>query len=105
MMHLRSDRGGLLTLQKRWTSFLKARLVCSLPELHFHFNALRSVFVLRGSAPDTTDTFYGVFGLDWFQGPTWRPRTLAPSGPPTPDWSPSPDLGRDIAQSSAEDAV
>ncbi|KAK6328530.1 hypothetical protein J4Q44_G00005080 [Coregonus suidteri] len=28
----KGDRGGLLTLQKRWTSFLKARLVCSLPE-------------------------------------------------------------------------
>ncbi|KAJ3610776.1 hypothetical protein NHX12_022867, partial [Muraenolepis orangiensis] len=39
--------------KKRWTSFLKARLVCSLPEFHFHFNVLRSVFLLRGSAPGT----------------------------------------------------
>ncbi|KAM4607200.1 semaphorin-4G-like [Polymixia lowei] len=60
----KGDRGGRLTLQKRWTSFLKARLVCSLPEYDFHFNVLRSVFVLRGRAPRDT-LFYGVFGLEW----------------------------------------
>ena len=58
------DRGGRLTLQKRWTSFLKARLVCSLPEYDFHFNMLRSVFILPGQTPQDT-LFYGIFGLEW----------------------------------------
>lgn len=60
----KGDRGGQLTLQKRWTSFLKARLICSLPEFDFHFNMLRSVFVLPASTPDHT-LFFGIFGLEW----------------------------------------
>lgn len=59
------DRGGRLTLQKRWTSFLKARLVCSLPKYDFHFNMLRSVFVMPGHVPQET-LFYGIFGLEWW---------------------------------------
>uniref|UniRef100_A0A673J9R4 Semaphorin-4G-like n=1 Tax=Sinocyclocheilus rhinocerous TaxID=307959 RepID=A0A673J9R4_9TELE len=58
------DRGGLLTLQKKWTSFLKARLVCSLPDYEFHFNVLRSVFFLEGSSSQDS-VFYGIFGLEW----------------------------------------
>ncbi|XP_052469438.1 semaphorin-4G [Carassius gibelio] len=58
------DRGGLLTLQKKWTSFLKARLVCSLPDYEFHFNVLRSVFFLEGSGSQDS-VFYGIFGLEW----------------------------------------
>ncbi|XP_056148077.1 semaphorin-4G-like [Lampris incognitus] len=60
----KGDRGGRLTLQKRWTSFLKARLMCSLPEYDFRFNMLRSVFVLDGRTPHDT-VFYGIFGLEW----------------------------------------
>uniref|UniRef100_A0A7N6BMG2 Sema domain-containing protein n=1 Tax=Anabas testudineus TaxID=64144 RepID=A0A7N6BMG2_ANATE len=60
----KGDRGGRLTLQKRWTSFLKARLMCSLPEYDFHFNMLRSMFVIPGHTPQDT-VFYGVFGLEW----------------------------------------
>uniref|UniRef100_A0A672FS82 Sema domain-containing protein n=1 Tax=Salarias fasciatus TaxID=181472 RepID=A0A672FS82_SALFA len=60
----KGDRGGLLTLQKRWTSFLKTRLTCSLPEYDFHFNMLRSVFVTPGDTPQDT-RFYGIFGLEW----------------------------------------
>ncbi|XP_028278755.1 semaphorin-4G [Parambassis ranga] len=60
----KGDRGGHLTLQKRWTSFLKTRLTCSLPEYDFHFNMLRSVFVLHGPTPEDT-LFYGIFGLEW----------------------------------------
>ncbi|XP_033181461.1 semaphorin-4G-like isoform X2 [Mastacembelus armatus] len=60
----KGDRGGRLTLQKRWTSFLKARLLCSLPEYDFHFNMLRSVFVMPGHTPQDT-LFYGIFGLEW----------------------------------------
>ncbi|TMS04301.1 Semaphorin-4G [Larimichthys crocea] len=60
----KGDRGGHLTLQKRWTSFLKARLTCSLPEYDFHFNMLRSMFVMPGNTPQDT-LFYGIFGLEW----------------------------------------
>ncbi|KAM8852068.1 semaphorin-4G-like isoform 1-T1 [Synchiropus picturatus] len=60
----KGDKGGRLTLQKRWTSFLKARLTCSLPEYGFQFNMLRSVFVVSGPQPQNT-TFYGIFGLEW----------------------------------------
>ncbi|XDV50044.1 hypothetical protein PO909_019171 [Leuciscus waleckii] len=60
----KKDRGGLLTLQKKWTSFLKARLACSLPDYEFHFNVLRSVFFLEGSSSQDS-VFYGIFGLEW----------------------------------------
>lgn len=61
---LQEDRGGHLTLQKRWTSFLKTRLTCSLPEYDFHFNMLRSVFALPGQTPQDM-LFYGIFGPEW----------------------------------------
>ncbi|XP_036845857.1 semaphorin-4G [Oncorhynchus mykiss] len=60
----KGDRGGLLTLQKRWTSFLKATLVCSLPEYNLHFNVLRSIYTLPGHTPHDT-LFYGVFSPEW----------------------------------------
>ncbi|KAK7901781.1 hypothetical protein WMY93_018550 [Mugilogobius chulae] len=60
----KGDRGGHLTLQKRWTSFLKARLICSLPEFNFHFNMLRSIFFLPATSPKDT-LFFGIFGLEW----------------------------------------
>uniref|UniRef100_A0A8C5HW37 Semaphorin-4G-like n=1 Tax=Gouania willdenowi TaxID=441366 RepID=A0A8C5HW37_GOUWI len=60
----KGDRGGHLTLQKRWTSFLKTRLTCSLPEYDFHFNMLRSVFFMPGRTPQDS-LFYGIFGLEW----------------------------------------
>ncbi|XP_062374942.1 semaphorin-4G-like isoform X1 [Sardina pilchardus] len=60
----KGDRGGHLTLQRKWTSFLKARLTCSLHDYQLHFNVLRSVFTFNGvSAQDTL--FYGIFGLEW----------------------------------------
>ncbi|XP_042770148.1 semaphorin-4D isoform X1 [Panthera leo] len=56
----KGDQGGLRTLQKKWTSFLKARLICSRPESNLVFNVLQAVFVLR--APDLKEpVFYGVF--------------------------------------------
>ncbi|XP_035261023.1 semaphorin-4G [Anguilla anguilla] len=60
----KSDWGGQRTLQRKWTSFLKARLVCSVPDYDFHLNVLRSVFVVEGQSPQNT-VFYGVFGLEW----------------------------------------
>ncbi|CDQ69596.1 unnamed protein product [Oncorhynchus mykiss] len=60
----KGDWGGQRTLQRKWTSFLKARLVCSVPDYELHLNVLRSVFVLQG--PDVHSTvFYGIFGLEW----------------------------------------
>ncbi|XP_066549873.1 semaphorin-4G [Amia ocellicauda] len=60
----KGDGGGRRTLQKKWTSFLKARLVCSIPDYDFHFNILRSVFVLE-SQGWRSSIFYGVFGSQW----------------------------------------
>uniref|UniRef100_A0A4W2FX81 Semaphorin 4D n=1 Tax=Bos indicus x Bos taurus TaxID=30522 RepID=A0A4W2FX81_BOBOX len=56
----KGDQGGLRTLQKKWTSFLKARLICSRPDSNLVFNVLRDVFVLR-SADLKEPVFYGVF--------------------------------------------
>ncbi|XP_076855570.1 semaphorin-4G [Brachyhypopomus gauderio] len=60
----KGDIGGLRTLQRKWTSFLKARLVCSVPEYELQFNVLRSVFVLEGASVHGS-IFYAVFGLEW----------------------------------------
>ncbi|XP_062859798.1 semaphorin-4G [Trichomycterus rosablanca] len=60
----KGDIGGQRTLQRKWTSFLKARLVCSIPEYELQFNILRSVHVLE--VPSVQDTiFFTVFGLEW----------------------------------------
>ncbi|XP_035797177.1 semaphorin-4D isoform X2 [Amphiprion ocellaris] len=60
----KGDLGGQRTLQKKWTSFLKAKLVCSMPELNFVFNVVHDVFILKGT--DWRDTvIYGVFTSQW----------------------------------------
>ncbi|XP_026209933.1 semaphorin-4D isoform X2 [Anabas testudineus] len=60
----KGDLGGQRTLQKKWTSFLKAKLVCSMPELNFVFNVVHDVFILKGT--DWKDTvIYGVFTSQW----------------------------------------
>nr|XP_015798345.2 semaphorin-4D isoform X2 [Nothobranchius furzeri]XP_054600393.1 semaphorin-4D isoform X2 [Nothobranchius furzeri] len=60
----KGDLGGQRTLQKKWTSFLKAKLVCSMPELNFVFNVVHDIFILKGK--DRRDTvFYGVFTSQW----------------------------------------
>ncbi|KFQ44038.1 Semaphorin-4C, partial [Nestor notabilis] len=48
----KGDVGGARTLQKKWTTFLKARLVCSAPEQQLHFNRLQAVFTLPGDEGD-----------------------------------------------------
>ncbi|NXY92108.1 SEM4A protein, partial [Alcedo cyanopectus] len=52
-----SDVGGDKVLQKKWTTFLKAQLVCSQPG-RFPFNVIQHAFALphRGTAD-----FYAVF--------------------------------------------
>uniref|UniRef100_A0ACB8EUY8 Uncharacterized protein n=1 Tax=Sphaerodactylus townsendi TaxID=933632 RepID=A0ACB8EUY8_9SAUR len=40
----KNDMGGKRILQKQWTSFLKARMICSVQgDMPFYFNVLRSV--------------------------------------------------------------
>lgn len=56
--------GGARTLQKKWTTFLKARLVCSAPDWKVYFNQLRAVHTLLGASWHNT-TFFGVFQARW----------------------------------------
>lgn len=58
------DLGGQRTLQKKWTSFLKAKLVCSMPELNFVFNVVHDIFILKGESWRDT-VIYGVFTSQW----------------------------------------
>ncbi|XP_053725829.1 semaphorin-4C [Synchiropus splendidus] len=60
----KGDLGGTRTLQKKWTTFQKARLECSLPERHVSFNNLRAVYTLPGQDWRGT-TFYGIFHAQW----------------------------------------
>ncbi|NXD17846.1 SEM4C protein, partial [Nothocercus nigrocapillus] len=60
----KGDVGGARTLQKKWTTFLKARLVCAAPEQQLHFNRLQAVFTLRGTRWQDT-AFFGVFQARW----------------------------------------
>ncbi|NXS93029.1 SEM4E protein, partial [Jacana jacana] len=60
----RGDLGGRRVLQRRWTSFLKSRLACSVPELNFQFDILQDIFLLRGRKWQDS-LFYGVFSQQW----------------------------------------
>ncbi|XP_041420657.1 semaphorin-4D isoform X3 [Xenopus laevis] len=56
----KGDQGGLRTLQKKWTSFLKAKLICHSSENNLIFNVVNDVFILKH--PDLTEPkIYGVF--------------------------------------------
>lgn len=66
LLCVQNDWGGQRTLQRKWTSFLKARMVCSVPEYELHLNVLRSVFVLQGRDAQSS-VFYGIFGLEWYE--------------------------------------
>ncbi|XP_074855365.1 semaphorin-4G [Carettochelys insculpta] len=54
----KSDLGGKKILQRKWTSFLKARLVCYIPS----YEALKAVHSLDGGGWPST-TFYAAFTL------------------------------------------
>ncbi|XP_058521564.1 semaphorin-4B [Ochotona princeps] len=67
----KGDEGGERVLQQRWTSFLKAQLLCSRPDDGFPFNVLQDVFTLSLSPDDWPQTvFYGVFTSQWHRGTT-----------------------------------
>uniref|UniRef100_A0A3Q3SKF8 Semaphorin-4A-like n=1 Tax=Mastacembelus armatus TaxID=205130 RepID=A0A3Q3SKF8_9TELE len=62
----KDDVGGRRTLQKKWTSFAKAPLLCQSPR-QLPFNVLQDVFTLQPpEGSNTSDTlFYGVFTSQW----------------------------------------
>uniref|UniRef100_A0A4W5NF01 Sema domain-containing protein n=1 Tax=Hucho hucho TaxID=62062 RepID=A0A4W5NF01_9TELE len=65
----KGDKGGERVLQKKWTTFLKAQLLCSLPDDGFPFNIIQDMFVLTPSPEDWKNTvFYGVFTSQWYKG-------------------------------------
>ncbi|XP_052528615.1 semaphorin-4B isoform X2 [Tympanuchus pallidicinctus] len=65
----KGDQGGERVLQRRWTTFLKAQLLCSHPEDGFPFNVLQDVFVLTPGEQRWRETlFYGVFTSQWNKG-------------------------------------
>ncbi|KAK2845197.1 hypothetical protein Q5P01_011856 [Channa striata] len=66
----KDDVGGQRTLQKKWTSFAKAPLLCQSPR-QLPFNILHDVFTLEPKEnSDTSETlFYGVFTSQWSTRP------------------------------------
>lgn len=73
----KGDQGGERVLQRRWTTFLKAQLLCSHPEDGFPFNVLQDIFVLTPGELRWRETlFYGVFTSQWVD---WAARPSAPS--------------------------
>uniref|UniRef100_A0A3Q1EL51 Semaphorin-4A-like n=1 Tax=Acanthochromis polyacanthus TaxID=80966 RepID=A0A3Q1EL51_9TELE len=66
----KDDIGGQRTLQRKWTSFAKAPLLCQSPK-QLPFNILQDMFTLQppeGSSTSET-LFYGVFTSQWSTGP------------------------------------
>ncbi|XP_057238421.1 semaphorin-4A [Malurus melanocephalus] len=61
----KSDVGGDKVLQKKWTTFLKAQLVCSQPG-RFPFNVIHHAFALPRH--DGRADFYAVFTSQWQAG-------------------------------------
>ncbi|KAM6469914.1 semaphorin-4D isoform 1-T2 [Liasis olivaceus] len=56
----KGDQGGHRTLQKKWTSYLKARLFCSVPDKNLFFNIVNDIFILK--TPNLkAPVIYGVF--------------------------------------------
>lgn len=65
----KGDKGGERVLQKKWTTFLKAQLLCSLPDDGFPFNIIQDMFVLKPTGDSWESTvFYGVFTSQWYKG-------------------------------------
>uniref|UniRef100_A0A672GUE1 Sema domain-containing protein n=2 Tax=Salarias fasciatus TaxID=181472 RepID=A0A672GUE1_SALFA len=62
----KSDVGGMKTLQRRWTTFLKAQLVCEDKPSGQRYNVLKDVFTTQHSPGDPGSThFYGLFTSQW----------------------------------------
>ncbi|XP_074555481.1 semaphorin-4F [Halichoeres trimaculatus] len=62
----KSDVGGMKTLQRRWTTFLKAELVCEDKPSGQRYNILTDVFTTQHTPGDPSTThFYGLFTSQW----------------------------------------
>ncbi|XP_076843409.1 LOW QUALITY PROTEIN: semaphorin-4F [Brachyhypopomus gauderio] len=62
----KSDIGGMKTLQRRWTTFLKAQLVCEDRASGQRFNILTDIFTKQHQPGDPSSTFfYGIFTSQW----------------------------------------
>ncbi|KAM9335391.1 LOW QUALITY PROTEIN: semaphorin-4F [Symphorus nematophorus] len=62
----KSDVGGMKTLQRRWTTFLKAELVCEDKPSGQRYNILTDVFTTQHTPGDPSSThFYGLFTSQW----------------------------------------
>ncbi|KAK2862775.1 hypothetical protein Q5P01_002308 [Channa striata] len=62
----KSDVGGMKTLQRRWTTFLKAQLVCEDKPSGQRYNVLTDVFTMQHTQGDPSSThFYGIFTSQW----------------------------------------
>ncbi|KAL1023667.1 hypothetical protein UPYG_G00044310 [Umbra pygmaea] len=62
----KGDIGGAKTLQQRWTSFLKAQLVCEEPDRGQRYTVLTHVYPLEHRAGDPSSThFYALFTAQW----------------------------------------
>ncbi|KAG5846222.1 hypothetical protein ANANG_G00147500 [Anguilla anguilla] len=62
----KEDLGGMKTLQKRWTTFLKAQLVCEDRASGQRYNILTNVFTKEHQPGDPSSThFYGIFTSQW----------------------------------------
>ncbi|XP_048643378.1 semaphorin-4F isoform X2 [Marmota marmota marmota] len=59
------DLGGRKTLQQRWTTFLKADLLCPGPEHGRASSVLQDMAVLRPGPGAGTPIFYGIFSFQW----------------------------------------
>lgn len=65
----KGDLGGDRILQKKWTTFLKAQLLCSRSDDGFPFNVIQDMFVLTPRHENWNDTiFFGVFTSQWNKG-------------------------------------
>lgn len=61
-----SDVGGMKTLQRRWTTFLKTQLVCEDKPSGQRYNILTDVFTTQHTEGDPSSThFYGLFTSQW----------------------------------------
>lgn len=59
------DLGGRKTLQQRWTTFLKADLLCPGAEHGRASGVLQDMTELRPQPRAGTPIFYGIFSSQW----------------------------------------
>ncbi|XP_078388725.1 semaphorin-7A-like isoform X1 [Cetorhinus maximus] len=60
----KDDKGGSRQrLQHKWATFLKARLLCSVPTDHVNFNRIQDVYVAKSN--NSEDRVYGIFKSNW----------------------------------------